>query len=75
MERFFTTAQAAKRIGVSRQTLYSWIDAGLIHAPELIRAGRASLRLWTQADIDLAAKAKGKLRRGPKPKRQKKVQR
>ncbi len=75
MGRYFTTAQAAKRIGVSRQTLYSWIDSGLIRAPELIRAGRASLRLWTQADINQAAKAKGILKRGPKPKRQRKVRR
>lgn len=69
MERFFTTKQAAKKIGVSRQTLYSWIDAGVISAPELIRAGLASMRLWTQADINTAAKAKGKLKRGPKEKK------
>jgi predicted DNA-binding transcriptional regulator AlpA len=75
MGQFFTTAQAAAKIGVSRQTLYSWIASGLVTAPKAIPVGDASIRLWTQDDINLAAKAKGKLRRGPKPKRQRKVRR
>jgi excisionase family DNA binding protein len=73
MERYFTTAEAATKIGVSRQTLYSWIESGLVRAPEAIPVGGSSVRLWTLADINLAAKAKGKLRRGPKSKKQKKV--
>ena len=68
MGRFFTTAQAAAKIGVSRQTLYSWIASGLVHAPEPIRAG---VRLWTASAIASAAKAKGKLKRGPVRKRKK----
>jgi excisionase family DNA binding protein len=72
MAKFFTTKQAAAKIGVSRQTLYSWIGSGLIRAPKLLHAGAASVRLWTQSDIDQAAKAKGTLRSGPVPKRKKK---
>jgi excisionase family DNA binding protein len=69
MGKFFSTAQAAAKIGVSRQTLYSWIESGLIRAPEPIQAGGASVRLWTQADVDRAAKAKGTLKTGrPSPK-------
>jgi excisionase family DNA binding protein len=64
MGKFFSTGQAAKRIGVTRQTLYNWIDAGLIDAPEPIIAGGASVRLWTKADIDRAAKVKGTLKTG-----------
>jgi excisionase family DNA binding protein len=72
MGKFFSTGQAAAKIGVSRQTLYSWIESGLISAPKPIRAGGASVRLWTEDDIDRAAKAKGKLKRGrPGPKRKK----
>jgi excisionase family DNA binding protein len=70
MGKFFSTSQAAAKIGVSRQTLYSWMESGHIRAPEPIRAGGASIRLWTQADIDRAAKAKGTLKMGrPSPKR------
>jgi predicted DNA-binding transcriptional regulator AlpA len=72
MGRFFTTAQTAAKIGVSRQTLYSWIASGLVPAPKSIPVGGASIRLWTQADVELAAKGKGKLKRGrPVPKRKK----
>jgi excisionase family DNA binding protein len=66
--KFLSTAQAARKIGVSRQTLYSWIESGLVKAPKAIQAGGASVRLWTQADISRAARIKGKLKRGPKRK-------
>jgi excisionase family DNA binding protein len=64
MAKFFSTGQAAKKIGVTRQTLYNWIDAGLIHAPEPIVVGGSVVRLWTKADIDRAANAKGSLKTG-----------
>jgi len=64
---FFSTKQVAAKIGISRQTLYSWIESGIIDAPAVIRPG---VRLWTEDDIANAAKAKGKLRRGPKRKGQ-----
>lgn len=66
----YTTGQAAKRIGVSRQTLQAWIAAGEIEAPALIGTKPASLRLWTDRDIQKARRFKGTLRPGPKPKRQ-----
>jgi len=55
-------------IGVSRQTLYTWIESGHVTPPKPIRVGRAFVRLWKRADIDRAAKAKGTLQRGPRPK-------
>jgi excisionase family DNA binding protein len=67
--KFYSTVEAAAKIGVSRQTLYSWIELGLIDAPEPIREG---VRLWTASQIASAAKTKGKLKRGPVPKRNKK---
>jgi excisionase family DNA binding protein len=70
MAKYFTTKQVAAKIGISRQTLYSWIDAGLVDAPKPLVLGGASVRLWTQGDIDQAAKAKGKLKPGPKRKKE-----
>jgi excisionase family DNA binding protein len=68
-EKFFTTAEAAEKIGISRATLYNWIESGVVNAPELIRPG---VRLWTASDVANAAKAKGKLKLGrPGPKRTK----
>jgi len=67
--KFYSTLEAAARIGVSRQTLYTWIELGLIDAPKPMREG---VRLWTASQIASASKAKGKLKRGPVPKRNKK---
>jgi excisionase family DNA binding protein len=63
----YTTREAAKQIGVSRQTLQAWIAAGEIDAPKPIGVGNATLRLWTKADIENAQRFKGALKPGPKP--------
>jgi excisionase family DNA binding protein len=65
----YTTVQAAKLIGVSRQTLQTWIAAGQIVAPEPVEIGDLKLRIWTARDIERAKKFKGTLKPGPKPKR------
>jgi len=67
----YTTSEAAKRIGVSRQTLQTWIVAGRIDAPKLIGVGNATLRLWTEADIEKARRIKGTAKPGPKTKKKK----
>ena len=69
--KFYSTAQAAAKIGVSRQTLYSWIESGVVKAPKPIRAGGASVRLWTEADVASACKAKGTLKLGRRPRNRK----
>jgi excisionase family DNA binding protein len=66
MKKTYTMAQAAKQLGISRQTLYSWIEAGHVVAPEPTAIGEQSFRLWTEADINRARKFKGALKPGPK---------
>lgn len=65
----YTTGEVAKQIGVSRQTLQTWIAGGKIKAPVAIEVGPVTVRLWTKADIERARKFVGKLKPGPKPKR------
>jgi len=67
----YSTEAAAKKIGVSRQTLHSWLGAGNIPAPKSVDLGQRSILLWTAADIERARKLKGTLKRGPKPKKRK----
>jgi predicted DNA-binding transcriptional regulator AlpA len=67
--KIHTTAEAAAAIGVSRQTLYSWIDGGKVIAPKLIVTGQKSIRLWTKADIERVKRFKGTLKPGPKSKK------
>jgi len=62
----YSTSEVAAKIGVSRQTLYDWIESGLLDAPEPITAGNASIRLWTDAHVASARKVKGTLKPGPK---------
>ena len=65
----YSTSQVARMVGVSRQTLYTWLAAGLIDAPDQVTAGGASLMIWTEAHIKAARKVKGSQRPGPKQNR------
>lgn len=65
MKRKLSTVEAAKEIGVSRQSLQMWLSRGLVHAPE-ITVGGATVRMWSVVDIRRALKFKGSLRPGPK---------
>jgi excisionase family DNA binding protein len=49
VEKLYTTTEAAKLAGISRQTLQMWIVAGRIKAPEVLRP--LHLRLWTSEDV------------------------
>jgi excisionase family DNA binding protein len=71
MARACSTGEAAKRIGISRQTLQAWIERKRIPAPKLERIGNGKIRLWTRAQIEKARKFKGTLKPGRKPKRKK----
>jgi DNA-binding transcriptional MerR regulator len=67
-ERTCSTEVAAKKIGVSRQTLHAWIEAGNIAPPMSVDLGKKrSMLLWTKSDIESALRFKGTLKRGPKP--------
>jgi excisionase family DNA binding protein len=45
--KLYTTGQAAKRVGVSRQTVHAWIDAGKVDAPPAV----GGVRLWNEQDV------------------------
>jgi DNA-binding transcriptional MerR regulator len=64
-----TSGKAAKKVGVSIQTLHTWIETGKIQSPLSVPVGKTFMLLWTEADIDRARKFKGTSKRGPKPKK------
>jgi excisionase family DNA binding protein len=47
-DKFYTTGEAAKAIGVSRQTLQTWIADGKVNAPKLI----GTTRVWTHSQVE-----------------------
>jgi excisionase family DNA binding protein len=65
----YTSAEAAAMIGVSRQSLYTWIAQGKIDAPDPVRIGNGSMRFWSKAQIEAARKFKGTQKRGRVPKK------
>ena len=46
-EKFYTTGEAAAAIGVSRQTLQTWIASGKIGAPKVI----GNTRVWSESQV------------------------
>jgi excisionase family DNA binding protein len=58
----FSTGEAAKQIGVSRQTLQTWLAAGKIEGPKPTKVGGVTVRLWTSADVARARKFKPRTR-------------
>jgi len=64
----YSTAQAARKIGVGFRTLNRWLSLGKI-TPSMgipLRGSRTLWR-WTDADITKARKVKAAQKTGPKP--------
>jgi len=47
-EKFYSTGEAAAAIGVSRQTLQTWIAEGKIRAPKVI----GNTRVWNKSQVE-----------------------
>jgi excisionase family DNA binding protein len=47
-EKFYTTGEAANAVGVSRQTLQTWIADGKVAPPKMI----GNTRVWSQKQVD-----------------------
>lgn len=57
----YTSEEAAAVVGITRQTLHSWITKRKLTAPRMvIRDGRA-VRLWTQSDVARLRQAKERI--------------
>jgi|HubBroStandDraft_6_1064221.scaffolds.fasta_scaffold233276_2 hypothetical protein len=67
----YSTAQAAKIVGVSKNTLLQWLYAGALDEPKRSVVGGVEWRIWAHSDIERARKVKSTMKRGPKPKKRK----
>ena len=47
----FTTAEAAKRTGITWRTLQRWIAAGKVKSPKPSLVGAVGYRLWSADDV------------------------
>jgi hypothetical protein len=55
--RMFSTAEAAKELGIHRVNLQKAIAEGRIIPPGVTKVGGVTVRLWTAKDIARAKKA------------------
>jgi hypothetical protein len=59
----FTTAEAAKKIGIHQITLQKWIAAGKVKAPKPALIGAVGYRLWTRREVANVVEMKKKVYR------------
>jgi excisionase family DNA binding protein len=71
--KLLSTVEVADEVRVPRATLQYWIKEGKIAAPKTRLRNGVAVRLWTAADVEKARKLKGALKRGPEPKKGKKL--
>jgi predicted site-specific integrase-resolvase len=70
MQKTFSTASAARKIGVGMRTLNRWLALGKIKPSVTVpMGGGRTLWRWTDADIAKARKVKAVQKPGPKPSR------
>jgi predicted site-specific integrase-resolvase len=68
MQKTFSTASAARKIGVGMRTLNRWLALGKIKPSVTVpMGGGRTLWRWTDADIAKARKVKAVQKPGPKP--------
>jgi len=72
MSRHYTSAQAAKRLGVPTTTLSTYITAGKIPKPKSLTSGEMTIYLWTDQDIERVRKLLPKITNGRKTRYKKK---
>ncbi len=65
----YSTAQAAKLIGVSKATLLRWLYERRLKEPKRMDVAGKNWRIWTDEDIERARKLKTTIKPGPKPKK------
>ncbi len=47
-DKFYSTGEAAKAAGISRQTLQEWISAGKVEPPKMV----GNTRVWSQSQVN-----------------------
>jgi transposase len=56
-QKFYNTVQAARQLGISRDTLYRWLRTKKIKGGQVMHLGadaQSQIRLWTEKDLKQA---------------------
>jgi len=68
---FYSTQQAAKKLGIDARSLNRYIAAKKVPAPPMTRVGGVKVRLWADQDIAKTRKLLPKIANGRKTRYQK----
>ncbi len=71
---YFTTQQAAKKLGIGLSTLIRYIIAKNVPAPKSKKIGKREVRAWTEEDIEKVREILPKIENGRKTRYQKRKQ-
>jgi predicted site-specific integrase-resolvase len=66
-----STREAAKRLGISYETLAHYIAVGKVAAPEIAKVGKRVIHMWTDAEIEHVRQLLPKIANGRKTRYQK----
>lgn len=69
---FYSSKQAAQKLGIPYTTLSTYLTRGKIAAPQSISTGDINMYVWTEEDIERARKLLPKIANGRKTRYQKK---
>ena len=68
---YFTTQQAAKKLGIGLSTLIRYIVEKNVPAPQSTKIGKREVRAWTEEDIERVREILPKIENGRKTRYQK----
>lgn len=68
---YFTTQQAAKKLGIGLTTLIRYIVEKNVPAPRATKIGKREVRAWTEEDIEKVREILPKIENGRKTRYQK----
>ena len=63
---YYSTREAAKRLGIPHTTLATYLAAGKIPSPKAEITGRTTTQIWTEAEIEHVRKLLPKIANGRK---------
>jgi recombinational DNA repair protein RecT len=62
----YSTREAAKKLGISHESLSNHIRIGKVPAPESVQHGKRTVHIWTEEEIENVRKSLPKIANGRK---------
>ena len=64
--KYYSTHDAAKKLGIPNSTLANYVSVGKIRAPQAVNTGKTTTHIWTEEEIEHVRKLLPKIANGRK---------